>query len=302
MANAEVNKKGNFADLNFPKTSQMFAGCLDSFKFPETSQMVAGTLGCPCALYLMTPARNACTIAAQASSASIAECYGQVFAKGFLGGWTGGSYVAAAGVPQGLLVGPCYHAFASFAGKWGGLALTGVAETVITYGAQTKNAQLAAIATGKGALTPDRVQNPFKPFGPGVSVHVTRNLLAMSGMRITCEPITHAIEKIVGGKSAAGTLAGDFLANITAAGITFPLNQLYNYIAITPSAWTGSFSHRLGHARRFLSDTYFVETAGGSRRLSPILMRDFILRSIYIGAGYTIYLNFERACVSNWPF
>lgn len=278
------------------------SGVFANFKFPETSQMVAGALGSPSALYLMTPARNACTIGAQAPSASILGCYRQVFATGFFGGWTGGHYVAAAGVPQGLLIGPAYHAFASFAGAWGGLALTGMAETVITFGAQTKNAQLAAIAAGQCTIPPERVQNPFKPFGPGISVHLLRNMLAMSGMRITCQPITGALEKIAGGESAGVTLAGDFLANITAAGITFPLNQLYNYIVITPSAWEGSLPQRLGNARKFLSETYFVKTDAGGSKLSPILMRDFILRSVYIGAGYTIYLNFERMCVKHWPF
>merc|ERR1719498_2118702 len=106
---------------------------------------------------------------------------------------------------------------------------------MISFGAQTRNAQLAAIAKGGPSTIPaDRIQSPFKPFGPGIAAHMSRNVLSMSGMRITCEPITRLLERITGTKSPAVSLAGDFLANMAASGFTFPINQLYNYTAVTP--------------------------------------------------------------------
>ena len=29
-----------------------------------------------------------------------------------------------------------------------------------------------------------RVQSPFKPFGPGLLIHISRNIIAMSGLRV----------------------------------------------------------------------------------------------------------------------
>eukprot|EP00928_Gymnodinium_smaydae_P061498 TRINITY_DN45557_c0_g1_i1.p1 TRINITY_DN45557_c0_g1~~TRINITY_DN45557_c0_g1_i1.p1 ORF type:complete len:286 (+),score=31.81 TRINITY_DN45557_c0_g1_i1:103-960(+) len=276
-------------------------GVFDDFKFPTSSQVFAGAFGSPACIYIMTPARNACTLAAQDASVGIAGCYRRVFANGLVGGWTGGIYVFYAGIPQGLLLGPAYHAFASFAGKWGGIVLTGMCESMITYGAQTKNAQLAAIAGGKSSIPKDRIQSSFKPFGPGIGVFMSRNILAMSGMRVTCEPITRGLEKCAGQKSPAVSLAGDFLANIVAAGFTFPLNQLFNYLAVTPETWDKPLVERVRMGKQFLSDTYFVNTETGGRKLSPVLLRDFSLRVMYIATGYTLYLNFERLVIKNWP-
>ena len=66
------------------------------------------------------------------------------------------------------------------------MVLTGVVETGIAYGAEAKNAQMATIEKG-GKIPLERVQNPMVPWGPGVSLHIARNALAMIGMRTqTC--------------------------------------------------------------------------------------------------------------------
>lgn len=275
----------------------LFAG----FQLPKPPVIFAGGLGGPAVFYTVTPARNALTFAAQDTSATIASCYRQVFARGLLGGWTGGVYPAIAACPQFLCLGPVYHAYASFAGKWGGMVLTGITESVIAYGAEAKNAQLATIAKG-GNIPASRVQNPFIPFGPGIVSHISRNVLAMIGMRVLCEPITHSLEKVTGTKSPAVSLAGDFASNIAAASITFPIHQLFNYTVVTPEMWDKPRAERLGMVRDFLSKTYLVTTASGGKRLSPVLLRDFALRSMYVATAYTMYINFERACVKHWPF
>lgn len=275
-------------------------GVFDDFEVPKPAVIFAGGFGGPAVTYLITPARNALTMAAGDSSASIASCYGSVFSRGLAGGWIGGIYPAIAGCPQFLLIGPAYHGFASFGGKWGGMVLTGITESMITYGAETKNAQLATIEKG-GNIPANRVQNPLRPFGPGIAAHISRNVLALTGMRFMCEPITSALEKCTGTKGPAITLAGDFVSNIAAAGLTFPIHQLYNYTAITPAMWDKPAGERISLARNFLSQTYFVTAEDGSKRLSRVLMRDFGMRAMYIATGYTMYINFERACVKNWP-
>lgn len=289
MASLETKAKGVFADFEFPKAPVMFSG-------------VVGSAG---ALYLLTPARNALTIAAQDSSLSLIGCYRQVFSQGFAGGYTGGIYPAVAGGPQGLLLGPAYHAFASFSGKWGGICLTGMAESILTYGAQTKNAQMAVNAAakdGKLIIAKDRIQSPFRPWGPALMPHMARNILAMSGMRVTCDPITKGLETLTGTKGPSISLAGDFMANIVASCFSVPMGQLYNYLAVTPDAWDQPLGQRIKLSQQFFSDTYLTTSEGGGRRLSPVLMRDFGLRSIYIAIGYTMFVNFERQVVKHWPF
>jgi hypothetical protein len=273
-------------------------GLLEGFEAPKPPVIFAGGVGGPMVFYTVTPARNALTIAASDTSLSIAGCYKQVFQHGIPGGWTGGIYPAIAACPQFLCLGPVYHAFSSIAGKWGGMVLTGMVETGIAYGAETKNAQLAS-----GRVPVARIQNPMVPFGPGISLHISRNVLAMVGMRVLCDPITKSLEKATGLKDNAGvTLAGDFLSNIAAAGLTFPIHQLFNYTVSTPELWEKSSAERIQMSKDYLARQYLVDKPGGGKQLSPILLRDFGLRSLYIAGAYTMYINFERACIANWPF
>jgi hypothetical protein len=276
-------------------------GMLDGFEAPKPPVVFAGAFGGPAVFYTVTPARNALTIAATDVNLSILGCYKQVFQNGVAGGWTGGIYPAIAACPQFLCLGPVYHAFSSIAGKWGGMVLTGMVESGIAYGAETKNAQMATI--GKGVKIPlERVQNPMVPFGPGISLHISRNVLAMIGMRVLCDPITKSLEKVSGQKNAGITLAGDFLSNIAAAGLTFPIHQLFNFTVSTPEMWDKPQAERIQMSKDYLAKQYLVEKPGGGKQLSPILLRDFGLRSLYIAGAYTMYINFERACVANWPF
>merc|ERR1719343_516822 len=130
---------------------------------------------------------------------------------------------------------------------------------------------------------------------------MARNIVCMSGMRVTSEPITHTLEKITGTQNASISLAGDFLSNLVASGLSVPLGQLYNYMAVTPETWDKSWGERATLSKNFFSETYFVTTEGGGRRLSTVLLRDVGLRSIYIACGFTFFVNFERFCVTYWP-
>jgi hypothetical protein len=177
------------------------------------------------------------------------------------------------------------------------MVLTGGVESVIAYGAEAKNAQLATIAKG-GKIPMERVQNPMIPYGPGITLHISRNVLAMIGMRVLCDPITKSLETVSGQKSAGITLAGDFLSNIAAAGLTFPIHQLFNYTVSTPEMWEGDSAKRMQMAKDYLSRQYLVDNGSGGKKLSGILLRDFGLRSLYIAGAYTMYINFERTCIS----
>jgi hypothetical protein len=292
---------GIFAKIAKCEEQKGGGGLLDGFEAPKPPVIFAGAVGGPMVFYTVTPARNALTIAASDTSLSIAGCYRDVFKNGLAGGWTGGIYPAIAACPQFLCLGPVFHAFSSVAGNWGGMVLTGMVETGIAYGAETKNAQLATIA--KGSKIPmERVQNPMVPYGPGITLHISRNVLAMIGMRVLCDPITASLEKVTGQKSGAITLAGDFISNIAAAGLTFPIHQLFNYTVSTPEMWDKPQGEQLALMKDYLKKQYLVDNGSGGKKLSPVLLRDFGLRSLYIAGAYSAYINFERACIANWPF
>jgi len=265
-----------------------------AFKLPEPPVLAAGGLGGPVVMFTVTPFRNALTYASKDTSLSIGTTFGRVFASGFSGGWTGGMYPAIAACPQFLCLGPMYHLYAGFSGAVGGIVLTGITETLVLYGAETKNAQMAVQA--RGGHIP-RTQSPFNPWGPGCFINCFRNIIAMSGMRVVNEPIAASIEKAAGTKNATVTLASDLAANICAACMTAPIHMLYQYTATTPELWAKPSGEQVQEMKQFLSNQYFP---GG--RLSSTVARDLSLRSFYIATAYTMYLQLERAAVKYWPF
>jgi hypothetical protein len=273
---------------------------MGGFELPKAPVFFAGAIGGPSVYYLVTPARNALTLGAQDTQSSILQLYRQVFSKGLASGWTGGLYPAMAACPQFLCLGPVYHGFASVAGNWGGMILTGMVETGIAYGAETKNSQMATIE--KGVKIPlERVQNPLVPWGPGMTAHLARNVFAMAGMRVFSDPIKESLQSVTGSKSEAVGVLADLLSNIAAAGITFPIHQLFNYTVCTPEMWDKPQAEQIQMAKAYLDNQYFITNSSGGKSLSPILLRDFGLRALYIGCCYTMYINLERSAVKYWP-
>ena len=115
-------------------------------------------------------------------------------------------------------------------GPVGAIVLTGLTETTILYGSETINAQMASNIANKGVKGATQLpvhRSPFKMWGPGVGLNVTRNVVAMSGLRVLCDPITRGLQKVTGSESTTTVLVGDFLANCCAAVLSAPLHQLY---------------------------------------------------------------------------
>jgi hypothetical protein len=250
-------------------------------------------------MYTVTPFRNAMTLAAQDASIGVGAIMKTVFSKGLASGWAGGLYPAIAACPQYLCLGPAYHMYASFSGPVGGIILTGITETAVLYGAETKNAHLATNMARPGKIPDAKIQSPFNPMGPGVSVALARNIFAMSGMRVINEPIDKAVRKAAGGsESNLVTLASDLTANCCAAAITMPMHMLYQYIATAgPTLWDKPNAEQIADCKTWLNEQYFP---GG--KLSPTITRDLFLRAAYIATAYTMYMQIERAAVKYWPF
>lgn len=271
---------------------------MSGIKLPETPVIVAGGLGGPAVMFCVTPMRNGLTLGATTTSIGAAGLYRQVFANGIRSGWTGGIYPAMAACPQFLCLGPAYHLYASFVGTAGGVVLASVTESAIVYGAETCNAQMAKNAKSPGSIA--QVHPSWKPFGPGLGIHIFRNVLATAGLRLFCQPCTWFWEKTTGKSNALTTLAGDFSGNVMGACITAPVHQLYGFTVTTPELWSMGVSEKKDRMVQFLKDQY-LETKDGRTRLSAVVPRDLFMRSMYVAVAYTMYSTLERSLVAFWP-
>lgn len=201
-------------------------------------------------------------------------------------------------VPQFCAIGPLFHILKDMLGGSPTAALAGVSvfETMMAYGAETRNAQMAA------GISKSRLHNPIVPFGPGVLIHLTRNFLASSGLRILSDPCRTGLssfsEKIGAGvisDNSPGAVAADLFANCIASAISMPLHQLYSFAVIQAGRPDG----RVGvqEARTFLRRQFLVE---GTNRLSRLAGRDIVLRCGYNAGILTLFGLIERTSVELW--
>jgi len=264
-----------------------------SFKMPETPVIVAGGLGGPMVMFAVTPMRNGLTLGSTNINAGAMQLYKQVFSKG---GWTGGVWPAIAACPQFLCLGPAYHFYASFSGVAGGVVLTSITESAIVYGAETCNAQMAKNAANPGTIA--NVHPSWKPFGPGIGIHIFRNFIATAGLRIFCTPCTKVIEGATGKSNGLTTLAGDFSGNVMAACLSAPIGQMFGYTVTTPELANMSLSEQKTAMTDYLKRQYLDKNTG---KLSSVVPRDLFMRSMYVAVAYTMYSSLERTLVANWP-
>lgn len=272
---------------------------LPKFKFPEPPLLVTGAIGGPMVMYLITPFRNALSNAATDSEASFCGAYWNVFSKGLSRAWTGGMYSAIYACPQFVVLGPLFHIYQQILGAFGGTVMCGMTETFITYGAQTKNAQLAFNMCG-GNIPEDQIQPSYLPWGPGISLNILRNIAVMSGPRVVSGKIAMILERSMGPGQLTSIL-GDLIANIFAGCISMPLHQLYSYTVATMSMWHLSYGEYLRALLSYLSGQYFTTTSSGYRTISTLMVRDLALRSIYVMVAFTSFTTIERNLVKYWP-
>lgn len=268
-----------------------------SFDLPSPPVLVAGGLGGPFVMYFVTPARNALTLGATNPTAGAIDIYRQVFSKGFARGWTGGISPSIAACPQFLSLGPAYHGFHSMFGMPGGIVCTSVLESMLVYGAESRNAQLAANQKNPGKIT--KLQPAWKPWGPGISCHITRNIIAVAGMRMFSQPCTYLIEKTTAKSNTLTKFGGDFGGNVIASCCTAPVHQLFGFMATSPELQGLSGAAARKRMLQFLKEQYTV-TVNGKTRISSVVPRDLFMRSMQCATMLTMYLTIERTLVAYW--
>jgi len=271
---------------------------MDELKMPDTPLIVAGAAGGPMVMFTVTPMRNALTLGATNPTAGAMELYRTVFRGGFARGWTGGIFPSMAACPGFVALGPAYHFFASIGGVTGGVVAASCFESAILYGCETRNAQMA-----KNAQAPGTIASPhpaWKPFGPGIGLHISRNIIATAGLRMFCTPCTNVIESLTGTKTEGTQIAGSFCGNVVSACMTAPVHQMYGYTVSTPELAKLSTGEQLGALKQFMLDQYTV-VSNGKRSIGATVPRDLFMRSMYVAVMYTMFSTGERQLVKNWP-
>lgn len=270
--------------------------------FPDRSLVVSGTFGGPFVVYVLTPMRNALTIASQDRVSSVYQIYERCFQGGFVRGWTGGIYPSIPAIPQFVTLGPLYHMYSSVMGPYLALGATAVTESAFTFGAHSRNAQMAHNAA---VLDPARhvtkLSTTWTMFGPGLFAHMCRNCVAMSGIRIFSSPIRSQLDVYFPSSSdKVKRTAGDFLGSMFSGVLSTPFNQMFNFLVTSPTAAAMSRGERMHYMKEFLRGQYFVRNADGKLRPSRIMMRDIALRSMYSMGLFGIYATIERSLVDIW--
>lgn len=294
------------ADIRFPVPSQIWRQQVLSLA-PEPSLLAAGALGGPLCIGILTPLRNACTLAAQDTHSTARQIYGKVFSRGMLAGWTGACTPAAAATLQFTIMGPGYFMYLNLMGSPAAATVAGaVTETLITYGPTTRNSQLmhnrVAVPTGQVPV------RRMLPVGPGFSMLVLRNCAANAGIRVLSDPLAGGLARLSAGEVGLGPVpisgackcGGDFLASLLCGAISMPFNQLFNYHVTSAASLSGSNMERFRLGLRFLRSQYIETTSSGSQRLSRMIIRDGGLRALYIGCMFSSYAATERLCQSLW--
>jgi len=265
---------------------------------PSKPLLLAGALGGPSVIFGLTPLRNAITLASQDQRSSALAIYKRVFQ---IGGWTGGLPPSGPACPQFVIMGPLYHFWAGFLGSdAAAVGIISLKETLLTFGSQTRNAQMAVNKT-----LPACQQLPLSPMfrlkGPGMSFHIARNILGMSGLRLASEPAQDGVRKVhsmLGWSAPTSRLTGDFLACFAAGAASMIPNQIYNFACTTPTYGAcRTVSGRLELVRNFLTNQYFTALPCGGRRISPTVLRDLILRCNYNATLWVAYGTIERTAI-----
>lgn len=264
----------------------------------QRALLFAGAVGGPFTIGLYTPLRNAITLGAGDAAASAGALYATVLRTGPYTGWLSPTVFSCA---QFLALGPLYHIYAGAVGPTLAVVPTACTESLISFGSQTRNAQMAFNAA-VGATERLPLQAPWDPRGVAFAPHVARNACAMSGFRVLSGPMQHALDGAAAAAHlpldrATANVAADFLASIISAAVSMPFNQLFNYLATTTAA--SRPAGVLTACAGFLRSQYLVRTPSGRLGLSRTIVRDAFMRCAYIAPQLSTYSAIERLCVSS---
>jgi len=264
---------------------------LDLLAASLDTSMLSGAVGGPLAVGVLTPQRNAMTLAAKDITSTYIGLYRQVFARGFANGFCGGSKPMVAAAPQFTAIGPIYLvAERNLQSSCLAMLAASLAESVCTFAAQRRNAQVQYNAT-RTKLSERVAHQPLNRLvGPGFVPHVGRNFLAMTGIRLFSSHSLALVQQLPGAPrlSQEGRLiVADLTSSVFAATLSMPFNHVFSWAACTPRLDSMSYGSRASAYASFLVKTY--QAQGGT-----LLARDLAVRISYTGLLFTLYRAVER--------
>jgi len=264
-------------------------------RLQRSGEMLAGAIGGPLVVGALTPQRNAMTLAAMDGTSSFAGVYRQVFRQGFLPSFRGGSRVTLAAVPQFTAIGPVFLAVER---RWGSPAaamlVASVAESLCSFSAQRRNAQIQYNATRSCASEMLALHQPHRLVGPGFVPHVGRNVFAVMGIRLFSPHSYEVVCRLPGAErmSEGGRLvAADLASSVAAATLSMPFNHIFSWSACTPALDGMSYWGRAKASAHWIFNTY-------QQQGSKLLARDLAIRINYTAYLFTGYRIVERTLVS----
>lgn len=254
----------------------------------------SGAIGGPTVVGVLTPLRNASTLAAKNIEASYAGLYRKVFEQGLFKGWRGCGKPMVAGVPQFTACGPVYHMCNQATGS-STASVMGAAtiESLFTFGSHRRNAQIQFNAT-RSAAEQIQYHSLRELAGAGFMAHVTRNVFAMSGIRILSPLFGDRLGALPGMDqlSNRGRLfTVDLILSGLAASLSMPFNHIFSWSSCTPELDKMPYRERFTASMRFMFTTYQQQGA-------KLFARDLAVRVTYASLLFSGYNAIEREVYS----
>ncbi|KAL3893383.1 MAG: hypothetical protein SGPRY_014271 [Prymnesium sp.] len=266
---------------------------------PEPCLVAAGAVGGPLVIFSLTPLRNAMSNAAQDQRSGFISLYRKLLGPQTLGfrqrvslAYTGAAVSAPAACPQWCMIGPTFHILDAWLPTPVALLGTATLETFITFGSQTRNAQMAHNVQTKDAVP---LSNVARSWGPGAPFYVMRNFCGMAGIRWISPYIQASLPKSV--PSGPREVLSDMGASMLTCVLSAPLNSCWSFIVTTPSMWGFSTPKLMQALIPFLQSQYWDQA---NRRLSRLAFRDLSVRCVYIASCFTMYSAIERLAITHW--
>jgi len=253
--------------------------------------MLSGAVGGPLVVGTLTPQRNAMTLAAKDTASTYLGLYRQVFSRGFLGGFRGASRPMVAAVPQFTAIGPVYLITERESGSAAAAVLSAsVVESLCTFAAHRRNAQIQFNATRACASEHLAYQPLHRLAGPGFVPHVLRNVTAVMGIRLFAPHSLEVVRRMPGADSLGeeGKLVtADLASSVVSGTLSMPFNHAFSWCACTPELQGRSWAGRAWASAEFLVSTYKTQGV-------KLLARDLAVRISYVSLLMTGYRAVER--------